>query len=288
MTNVRKALREIIAAPGLVPIAGCYDVLSAKMAERAGFAVVHVGGYNLSACHLGLPDVGYLTLAENVAYTQRIASVLKVPLIADGDDGYGNYLNVGRLIVEMERAGVAGIHVEDQVLPKRCGHMAGKRVVPKGDMVQKLKAAVDARRDEDFVIIARTDAIAVTGIDDAIDRARAYKEAGADVLFVEAPVDEAQFERVVKEVPGPLLYNWVFKGKSPMLPAARIRELGYKFVLCTDVLLAVARTLEEFFAEMKSDGTCAAFGDRMMAFDDFNTFIGLDAVAALDRRYGGA
>ena len=288
MSAARKALRRIIAEPGLVPIAGCYDVLSVKMAERAGFPVVHSSGYNLSACHLGLPDVGYLTMAENVAYTARMAANVDVPLIADGDDGYGNYLNVGRLIVDMERAGVAGIHIEDQVLPKRCGHMAGKRVVPQADMVQKIKAAVDARRDPDFVIIARTDAIAVTGIDDAIARARAYREAGADVSFVEAPVDEAQFQRIVKDVPGPLLYNWVFKGKSPMLPAARIRALGYKFVLCTDVLLAVADTVSEFFKEMKSAGTCAGFGDRMMSFDDFNDLIGLGRVSALDRRYGGA
>ena len=192
MTNVTKKLRGLIAGDELVPIVGAYDALSARLVERAGFEVMHVGGYNLSASHLGLPDVGYLTLSETVDLAGRIAANTNLPVIADGDDGYGNHLNVGRLISELERAGLAGVHIEDQVFPKRCGHMAGKRLVPAETFVQKIKAAVDARRDGDFVIIARTDAIAVEGFEQAIERANLYGDAGADVVFVEAPETEAQ------------------------------------------------------------------------------------------------
>ena len=171
MSNVTKKLRALIAQDGLVPIVGAYDTLSAWLVEHGGFEVMHVGGYNLSATHLGLPDVGYLTLSETVDLAGRIAANTEVPVIADGDDGYGNHHNIGRLIGELERAGLAGVHIEDQVFPKRCGHMAGKRLVAGEAFEQKIKAVVDGRRDGDFVIIARTDAIAVEGFEAAIERA---------------------------------------------------------------------------------------------------------------------
>ncbi|MDP6475360.1 MAG: oxaloacetate decarboxylase [Alphaproteobacteria bacterium] len=287
MSNVTKKLRALIAGDGLVPIVGAYDALSARLVERAGFEIMHVGGYNLSASHLGLPDVGYLTLSETVDLAGRIAANTALPVIADGDDGYGNHLNTGRLIFELERAGLAGVHIEDQLFPKRCGHMAGKRLVAAAAFEQKIKAAVDARRDGDFTIIARTDAIAVEGFEKAIERANLYAEAGADVVFVEAPESEDQAARVPNAVTRPALYNWCYGGKSPLLSAEHIAAMGYKFVLFTDALYAVSKTLIELYDEIKRTGTYLGYGERMLPFDEFNQLLDLDRVAALDEKYGG-
>jgi 2-methylisocitrate lyase-like PEP mutase family enzyme len=287
MSDVRKKLRSLVEKDGLVPLIGAYDVLSAKIAEQMGIELLHVGGYNLSAAHLGLPDVGYLTMMENVEVLRRIAANVDIPVIADGDDGYGNYLNVRRMIVEMERAGLAGMHMEDQVLPKRCGHMAGKRVIPKEQMVQKLKAALDVRKDEDFIIIARTDALQVNGFEDALERAQAYREAGADVIFVEAVLNDEQAAAVPKAIDGPCLYNWVYRGVSPQYMFQEVADLGYKFVLYTDALFAVAAALTEFYDELKNTGGYGKAAERMMPFEAFNRLVGIDDVIDLDRRYGG-
>ncbi|MBT5038185.1 MAG: oxaloacetate decarboxylase [Rhodospirillaceae bacterium] len=285
MSKVTKKLRGLIERDGLVPIVGAYDALSARLVERAGFKVMHVGGYNLSASHLGLPDVGYLTLSETVDLAGRIAANTSLPVIADGDDGYGNHLNIGRLIRELERAGLAGVHIEDQVFPKRCGHMAGKRLVAANAFVQKIKAAVDARHDSDFTIIARTDAIAVEGFEQAIERANLYAEVGADVVFVEAPEDEDQAAAVPGAVTRPALYNWCYGGKSPLLPAERVANMGYKFILFTDALYAVSKTLIELYDEIKKNGTYLGYAERMLPFDAFNELLDLDKVAALDDKY---
>ncbi|MBT3627596.1 MAG: oxaloacetate decarboxylase [Rhodospirillaceae bacterium] len=285
MSKVTKKLRGLIERDGLVPIVGAYDALSARLVERAGFKVMHVGGYNLSASHLGLPDVGYLTLSETVDLAGRIAANTSLPVIADGDDGYGNHLNIGRLIRELERAGLAGVHIEDQVFPKRCGHMAGKRLVAADAFVQKIKAAVDARHDSDFTIIARTDAIAVEGFEQAIERANLYAEAGADVVFVEAPEDEDQAAAVPGAVTRPALYNWCYGGKSPLLPAERVANMGYKFILFTDALYAVSKCLIELYDEIKKNGTYLGYAERMLPFDAFNELLDLDKVAALDDKY---
>ena len=285
MSKVTKKLRGLIERDGLVPIVGAYDALSARLVERAGFKVMHVGGYNLSASHLGLPDVGYLTLSETVDLAGRIAANTSLPVIADGDDGYGNHLNIGRLIRELERAGLAGVHIEDQVFPKRCGHMAGKRLVAANAFVQKIKAAVDARHDSDFTIIARTDAIAVEGFEQAIERANLYAEAGADVVFVEAPEDEDQAAAVPGAVTRPALYNWCYGGKSPLLPAERVANMGYKFILFTDALYAVSKCLIELYDEIKKNGTYLGYAERMLPFDAFNELLDLDKVAALDDKY---
>ncbi len=287
MSEVTKELRGLIERDGLVPIVGAYDALSARLVERAGFEVVHVGGYNLSAAHLGLPDVGYLTLSETVDLAGRIAANTNLPVIADGDDGYGNHLNIGRLMRELERAGLAGVHIEDQVFPKRCGHMAGKRLVTADAFVQKIKAAVDARQDGGFTIIARTDAIAVEGFERALERANLYAEAGADVVFVEAPEDENQAAAVPNAVAVPALYNWCYGGKSPLLPAERVAAMGYKFILFTDALYAVSKTLIELYDEIKQNGTYLGYAERMLPFDAFNELLDLDGVAALDEKYGG-
>lgn len=286
MSEVHTKLRRLMERDGLVPLIGAYDVLSAKLAERTGVELLHVGGYNLSAAHLGLPDVGYLTLMENVEIVRRIAANVNIPVIADGDDGYGNYLNIRRTIVEMEGAGLAGVHIEDQVLPKRCGHMAGKRVISKEAMIQKIKAAVDIRRDPGFMIIARTDAVQVYGFEDALERAQAYWEAGADVIFVEAVLDDEQAAAVPKSIDGPCLYNWVFRGVSPQYTFKEVENLGYKFVLYTDALFPVAQLLTEYYEELVKTGGYGRLAERMMPFDKFNELLGVDEVAELDRRYG--
>ena len=247
-----------------------------------------MGGYNISASLLGLPDVGYMTMTEMLGVVRRIAETVDIPVVADGDDGYGNHLNVGRLIRELEAAGVAGVHIEDQVFPKRCGHMEGKRLVLTAAMVSKIKAAVDARTDPNVVLIARTDAIAVTGFSSALDRAAAYVEAGADVIFVEAPTTEDEVAAIPRSINAPTLFNWAYGGKSPMLSFERIAEHGYRLVIFPDTLFAVATALSELYASLKSTGTIAAYAERtkMMDFDAFNQLLDLDRVAVLDRRFG--
>lgn len=277
-----------MSSHGCSSIVGAYDALSAKLVEQAGCEVIHVGGYNLSAVQLGLPDVGYLTLAETVTAVSRIAACVEIPVIADGDDGYGNYLNVQRLIRELERGGLAGVHIEDQVFPKRCGHMAGKRIVSNDQMVTKIKAAVDARTDPDFVIIARTDAIAVNGFEDAIARAHAYSEAGADIIFVEAPLTLEQVKIVPQEIKAPTLFNWCYGGRSPMPSNAELSSYGYRFVLYTDVLYAVSKLLKDLYLEMKTTGSYGDFTKRMLPFDEFNELIGLNNVQKLEDKYGEA
>jgi 2-methylisocitrate lyase-like PEP mutase family enzyme len=280
------ALRQLINADALLPLAGVYDALSARLAERAGLAAVYVSGYCVSASLLGRPDVGYLTMQEQVAVARTIAERVDLPVIADGDDGYGNHLNVGRLVRDLERAGVAGLQIEDQVSPKRCGHMTGKRVVPLADMVAKVKAALDSRTDPDFIVIARTDAVAVNGFDDALERAVAFQDAGADVVFVEAPETPQQVARVPQVLRAPTVFNWAFGGRSPTPDTAEIAALGYRIMLLPDVVFAVSRALGELYATVKRDGTYAACADRMVDFNEFNAIVGLDAVAALDRKYG--
>lgn len=281
-------LREIISRNTLTPIANAYDALSAKLVERSGFEAIHVGGYNISASLLGLPDVGLMTMSEMVSTMRHIVDTVDIPVIADGDDGYGNHLNVGRLIRELERSRVAGVHIEDQVFPKRCGHMEGKRLIPTAAMVNKIKAAVDARTDEDFVLIARTDAIAVEGFDGALERANAYVDAGADVIFVEAPTTLEQCRAIPGNVNAPTLFNWAYGGKSPELSFDQIAQCGYRLAIFPDTLFAVASALEDFYGSLKRTGTIAEYAQRsgMMNFNAFNALIGLDEVAALDRRFG--
>ncbi len=281
-----RALRQLIERDGLLPLAGVYDALSARLAERAGLPAVYVSGYCVSASLLGQPDVGLLTMPEQVAVARTIAGRVDVPVIADGDDGYGNHLNAARLVRDLERAGVAGVQIEDQVSPKRCGHMAGKRIVPLPQMIAKIKAALDARTDADFVLIARTDAVAVNGFDDALERAVAFQEAGADAVFVEAPETMEQVARVPQALRAPTVFNWAFGGKSPTPSTAEIAALGYRILLLPDVVFCVAHALGELYAAVKRDGTYAACADRMVDFNAFNDIIGLEDVASLDRKFG--
>jgi 2,3-dimethylmalate lyase len=266
-------------------IIGVYDGLSATLADRCGFDWLHVGGYNISGSAFGMPDVGLLTLPEMVEVVRRVTAVTSRPVLVDGDDGYGNYLNVMRLVRMVEATGAAGIHLEDQVFPKKCGHMEGKRIVTADAFVSKIKAFVDTRQSRDFLLFARTDAIAVGGFEEAVERGNRYLEAGADVIFVEAPVTMEQVEALPKLIPGPLLYNWVWKGKSPLVDREQLLALGYRFYLQADVLYPVAHALTHYFAELKRTGTYGDAAEHMVSFGEFNDIVGLARIAEAERRY---
>ncbi|HUY61884.1 MAG TPA: isocitrate lyase/PEP mutase family protein, partial [Candidatus Dormibacteraeota bacterium] len=227
-----RRLRELLARPAPVLAPGAYDALSARLVEEAGFPAVYMTGFGTAASYLGRPDVGLVTMSEMVDNARRIVQAVATPVIADADTGYGNPINVVRTVRAYEAAGVAGLHLEDQVAPKKCGHMAGKQVIPAAEMVEKIRAAVAARTDPDLVLIARTDARAVEGLDAALDRARRYRDAGADVLFVEAPQSADEIAAVAAAFPDtPLLFNWAEGGKTPPVSLDRLRELGYRIVI---------------------------------------------------------
>src|SRR6266446_8252760 len=213
----RQVLRRLVEQKAGVVIPGAYDGVSAKLVERAGFPAVYMTGYGTSASRLGLPDLGYAGLAEMADHARNLAAAVGIPLIADADTGYGNALSVRRTVQTYEAAGVAALHIEDQVAPKRCGHLSGHQVIPRGEFAGKIRAAADARTDRDLLIIARTDAISAVDVDEALRRGEAAAKAGADVLFIEAPRDEAKVERVARELGTPLLYNYAPGGRSPLL-----------------------------------------------------------------------
>ncbi|UCD81379.1 MAG: oxaloacetate decarboxylase [Desulfobacterales bacterium] len=273
---------EILVMPG------CHDALSAKIIETVGFKAVTMGGYAASAASLARPDVSILSLTENVGIARNIVQAVDLPLFVDGDTGHGNVTNVQRTIREFENAGVAGLFIEDQVFPKRCGHMEGKQIIPKMEMVAKLKAAVDARVDEDMVIMARTDAIAVSGIDEAIERANLYREAGADLIFVEAPTSLEEMKRINKSIDAPTLAIQIEGGKTPLLTTKELEELGFNIVVYPNATVyATAWALKALWEGLMREGTTKNFMERMICFDDFNTFIGLDNIRDLESYYYG-
>lgn len=282
-------LRELLASPGIVPAPGAYDCLSAAVIERAGFPVVYMTGAGTSISRTGYPDIGLTTMSEMVANAAAIARTVSVPVIADADTGYGDVLQVQRTIREYERAGVAGIHIEDQESPKRCGHLDDKRVVPQEEMVRKLRAALDAREDDDFTIIARCDALAVTGWDDALRRCEAYVQAGADVLFLEALQTREQAMDVTDRFDVPVLYNFVETGKSPLLPVSELEALGFKLVIFPiSAMLAALRTMTDLMRELRETGTTAHLvADRMVSIQECFDTVGLSDMLALDAAYAG-
>lgn len=282
------ALRRLLAGPDFLVLPGVYDALTAKIAANAGFKSLVMGGYSIAASRLGQPDVGYLTMTEMAQAVKTICDAVDLPLFADGDTGYGNPLSVRRTMVEFERAGAAAILFEDQVWPKRCGHMQGKEVIPAEEHVMKIKAAVDARTNPDTVIIARTDSRAVFGLQEAIRRGHLFFEAGADALFVEAPQDEAELVAVGRAFPGKiLLSNMIEGGKTPILTPARLQQLGYKVSFWpVTALYAVLKTLEEVFGELCQSGTTLAVKDKLHSFAEFNQLIGLSDYSALEKKYG--
>jgi 2-methylisocitrate lyase-like PEP mutase family enzyme len=263
-----------------------YDALAARLVEEAGFEAVYMTGFGTAAARLGRPDVGLLTMPEMVDNAKGIARACRLPVIADADTGYGNAINVVRTVQEFEQAGVAAIHIEDQVSPKRCGHLDGKQVVPVDEMLSKIRAAV-AAAGPDLVLIARTDAAAVEGMEAAIDRARRYRDAGADVLFVEAATSEADIERVASELADmSLLFNWAEGGKTPPLSYDRLRELGFAIVIFPLTTLLTAMTsIRRALAHVKSMGTPAGLLEEMTSFDAFVEFIGLGEIHELEQKF---
>src|SRR2546429_1353368 len=288
-------LRELLVQRDLLVAPGAYDALSARLIAQAGFPAVYMTGFGTAASVLGQPDVGLLTMSEMVSRAAAIVAViasvvgdLPLPLIADADTGYGNPINVRRTIHEYERAGVAGLDIEDEVWPKKCGHMEGKQVIPMDEMVQKVRAAVEARQDPDFVIIARTDANAVYGLEDAIRRGKAYYEAGADVIFIEAPRSIEELRTIAQAFPDvPLLHNWAESGKTPLLPLEEIHALGFKLVIFpVSMLFAATQALLDLLEALQQGQTPLAFAERMVTFSQFTDQIGLPEIQALERRYG--
>lgn len=285
MTRARK-LRELLAGDRIVMAPGAYDAWSARMVEAAGFPAVYVTGYGVSASVLGAPDIGLISFAEMVTAVRNVCAATSVPVIADADNGYGGALNVVRTVREYEAAGAAAIQLEDQVMPKRCGHMEGKQLIPRDEMVAKIRAAVYARRNSDTVIIARTDAIAVNGYDDAIDRAVAYREAGADVIFVEALRTREQIENAAQLVGAPLMANMVEHGKTPLDTAENLYRMGFRIAIYPVVLLySATRAMQDVLATLKEREDLAACMDREVDFPTFNGMIGLQGYRDLEKGF---
>lgn len=285
---VRPRLRELLAQRAAVVAPGAYDALSARLVESAGFDVVYMTGFGTTASLLGRPDVGLLGQSEMVDNARRITQVVDRPVIADADTGYGNPINVIRTVREYERAGVAALHLEDQITPKKCGHLQGKVVVPAAEMEAKIRAAVDARTDPDLVIIARTDARAVEGLDAAIERARGYARAGADVLFVEAPTDDDEIATVAAELSDHLLvFNAAEGGRTPTVAPERLRELGFALVLHPiGTLLAATAGIRRHLEHLATAGTPDLAG--LPTFDEFTELVGIGEVRRLEERYRAA
>jgi 2,3-dimethylmalate lyase len=280
-------LRALLESDQTIVAPGAFDPLAARLVEEVGFPAVYMTGFGTSAALIGRPDVGLLTMTEMVDNAGRIAACVDIPVLADADTGYGNPLNVIRTVAAYEAAGVAGIHIEDQVAPKKCGHMEGKLVIPAEEMAAKVRAAVEARARPEFVIVARTDARAVEGLERALERGRRYRAAGADALFIEAVVNEAEAEEAVRAFPDvPLLFNWAEGGKTPPIGLDRLRELGYRIVIFPiAALLAATAAMRRVLQEIARSGTPAAVLSELPSFAEFLEFIGLPEVREAEQRY---
>jgi carboxyvinyl-carboxyphosphonate phosphorylmutase len=278
-------LRQMLNAPGIIVAPGAYDGFSARLIEAAGFQAVYMTGAGTAASHLGQPDLGRATLTEMANHAGHLASCVSLPVVADADTGYGNVLNVVRTVREYEKAGVAGLHLEDQVAPKKCGHIAGKQVVEPKEFADKIRAAVEYKTDPDFVIIARTDARAVTSLDDAIDRGNRAAEAGADVVFIEAPQTDDEIQRVAREVKAPLLANMVQGGRTPAVKVAELERIGFKIVIFPAVCMAAAvPAMERSLQQLKDTGTDWHDGPVLSPMDIFRK-VGFDWWHAIEEKF---
>lgn len=288
MTRVAM-LRVRLAEPRILVVPGAADALTARLIEEAGFEAVYLTGAGLANAGFGIPDLGLTTLSELAAQTQRLADAVRVPLIVDADTGYGGALNVVRTVRELERAGAAAIQLEDQVSPKRCGHFDGKEVVTTREMVERIAAAVYARRDPDLVIVARTDARAVEGLDATIERARAYVAAGADVVFVEAPLSVEELRALPPEIPAPLLVNMVEGGKTPLVSASELEAMGYRVVIFANTALRIAaKAVRDALGVLRAEGTTRPLLGQMLAWDERQRLVGLPEYLELDRHLAAA
>ena len=272
---------DILVMPGV------YDALTAKIAEQAGFEAIFQTGYGTSASLLALPDFGFLSITETVENARRITRAVDLPLIVDVDTGYGNPLTVSKLVNDLQRIGASGIFLEDQVWPKRCGHMMGKEVIPSQEYIQKLRSAIDAKtKDSDFIIVARTDAMAPLGIDEAIKRGKLYSEIGADIVFVEAPSSIEDMKKIADQIDAPLVANMIEEGITPNLTSTDLLEMGYKIALFPlSGLFSSAFAIFETFKTLKETGTTKTLKDKMMKFKEFNRLVSLDKYMTMENKY---
>jgi len=285
VTTGAQQIRDAVAADTVL-MPGVYDALTARIAARVGFDVVFISGYSVSAARLGEPDFGFLTQTDMVEAARAVCRVSNAPVIVDADTGYGNAVNVLRAIRDLQDAGAAGVFLEDQVWPKKCGHMAGKRVVDTAEHAAKIRAAVDARGDRDLFVVARTDARQPLGVEEAIERCLAYKEAGADALFVEAPQSVDELARVAEALPAPLVANMVERGVTPHLSRSELRDLGFALIVCPlAALYAATRAVTDVLTELRDQETTSGAYDRMVTFDEFNALVDLDARYEDEARY---
>jgi methylisocitrate lyase len=263
-----KLLKSLLETDEILVMPGCFNALSALLIEQSGFKAIYISGAAIASNYLGLPDLGLTTMTEILDNARNIVNVTDIPVVCDVDTGFGNVLNVVRTIREFENAGIAGVQIEDQVIPKKCGHIEGKMLITKEEMVQKIKACVDTRIDTDFLIIARTDALAVNGLQDALSRGLAYREAGADVIFVEAPKTIEEMKKITETIDAPHLANMVEGGgKTPILPLQELKEIGYRIVIYPGSMwMAAIKAMQEVLAILKKDGTTARFSSRMIPF----------------------
>jgi carboxyvinyl-carboxyphosphonate phosphorylmutase len=283
----RPSLREQLEDKNrIIVLPGVFDALSARIAEQVGFQAMFQTGYGSSAALLGMPDFGFMNAGETVDNARRIIRAVRAPVLVDTDTGYGNPLNVWRLVQDLESLGAAGIFLEDQIWPKRCGHMVGKDVIPKDEYLPKLRAAVEARKSRDFIIVARTDARAPIGLDEAIARGKAYRKAGADVVFVEAPRSVEELKKVAGEIDAPLVANMIEDGVTPTMPAQELLKLGYRIaVFPLSALYSATYAMREVLTELKKTGATKQTRKMMVTFKDFNRFVDLDRYMGLEKRY---
>ena len=284
--NSCKKLRALLEGPELLMAPGVADALNARLVAEANFKAIYMTGSGTTASRLGMPDIGLLSVSEMVDNASRIADASGLPLISDADTGYGGPLNVHRTIRMFEKAGAAGVHIEDQNWPKRCGHLSGKTIVPAREMISKIQAACDGRVDENFVIIARTDALALEGLNSALDRAEQYAEAGADIIFVESPSTLEEIKAIPKKIRKPTLYNMAASGKTPFLKNNEIEKFGFKVVIYPNfAMLAAVPAVRHYLSELKNNGTVAHLVNEMASFQDLFNLVGMETVRQMEEKY---
>ena len=282
-----RRLRSLLQGPSVVMAPGAPDALTARLIEQAGFPAVYMTGFGATATPLGCPDVGLLTLTEMTTHARNIVRAVDLPVIADADTGYGGPANIERTVREYQQAGVAAIHLEDQAAPKRCGHMAGIKLVPVDEMLRRLECALAARGDDDLVIIGRTDALAASGLDEALDRARRYRQAGVDIVFVDAVKRVADAHAIGQAIEGPLMISVVEGHETTALKPDELKRMGFSLALYPlSTLFTAARAIQEVLAELNEQGTTHAQADRMMSYADFSAVVRLDHFRGLDDRFG--
>mgnify|MGYP001347636022 CR=1 FL=1 len=284
----RKQLRKLFQEKGIIVAPGAHNGVSAKVIEKIGFKAIYATGYGASANVLGKPDIGLMSMSEMVTHMHNMANATSLPIIADADTGYGNAINVMRTVQEYEQAGVAALQLEDQVMPKKCGHMMGRELISLKEMVGKIEAAVSARRDNDLMIIARTDARTKYGIEEAIRRGKAYEKAGADIIFIESPESKDEMKLINQSIKAPTLANMVENGRTPLLPSAELEKLGYKLVIFpVTSVLAEANILFRVFKELFETGTTDKLvsDSLLFNFEEFNNFLGAKDMRNLEKKY---